>query len=312
MSYELSANTEPYLSIVIPVYNEGDNVRILYQEIRGSLDPTKKPYEIIFIDDGSSDSTLESLRSIKTNELKEKRYFSFLRIIKFSRNFGQTAAMQAGFDHAKGEVIVSLDGDLQNDPKDIPKLLNKLEEGYDIVCGWRKNRRDKALTRTLPSKIANWMIRRVIGVSIHDLGCSLKAYRSPVIKSVKLYSDMHRFIPVLTALKGARVSEMVVNHRPRKFGKTKYGLSRTWKVLFDLITLKMIAYFQDRPLRWFALFGFLFGVLGVVLGAASVAVYLQGIESMVFSTASFLVFFLSGNLISWGLLAEYFISQEKR
>ena len=302
----------PYLSVVIPIYNEEENVGILYTEIRDSVDKIEKPYEIIFIDDGSTDRTLEVLKDIKVNQLGERNCIVRIRIILFSRNFGQTAAMQAGFDHARGDFIVSLDSDLQNDPADIPVLLQTLEEGYDLVCGWRKNRQDKAITRIIPSKIANWMVRRVIGVTIHDLGCSLKAYRSSVIKSVKLYSDLHRFIPVLTSMKGARIAEAVVNHRSRRYGKAKYGLSRTWKVLFDLISLKMLAYFQDKPMLWFALFGFLFGVLGFVLAAASVFVYFQGIYSLVFVASSFLAFFLSGSLVSWGLLAEYFISQEKR
>jgi len=300
------------LSIIIPVHNEEDNVEILYKEIRSSVDPLNRPYEIIFIDDGSLHRPMSVLKEIKRKEKFEKNRNFELRIVSFSKNFGQTAAMQAGFDLAQGDVLVSLDGDLQNDPRDIPGLIAKLEEGYDLVCGWRKNRQDKVLTRKIPSKIANSLIRRLIGVSIHDLGCSLKAYRSELIKSVKLYSDMHRFIPVITAMKGAKITEIVVNHRIRKYGKAKYGLSRTWKVLLDLITLKMIVHFQHNPLRWFAFFGLFFGMIGFVLGAEAVFLYIIGVHSIVFPTACFLTIFLSGSLITWGLLAEYFISLEKK
>jgi len=175
----------PQISIVIPVYNEEDNVDILYKEVRNSVDQLNKPYEIIFIDDGSPDNTFECLKNIKKKGSCKEKTLAQTRIICFTRNFGQTAAMQAGFDHARGEVIVSLDGDLQNDPNDIPRLLGKLDEGYDVVCGWRKDRKDKALTRILPSKVANWLIGKITGVHIHDNGCSLKAYRSSVIKSMR-------------------------------------------------------------------------------------------------------------------------------
>jgi glycosyltransferase involved in cell wall biosynthesis len=300
-----------YLSIVIPVYNEEDNVKILYREIRNAVDPLKTNYEIIFIDDGSTDKTFENLNSIKKIEDNQEKSLKRIKIIRFSKNFGQTAAMQAGFDYACGETIVSLDGDLQNDPADIPRMLKKIEQGNDLVCGWRKNRKDRTVTRILPSQIANWLIRKAIGIQLHDIGCSLKVYKGTMIKSVKLYSGMHRFIPVVTSMKGARIVEVVVNHRPRQYGKPKYGLSRTWKVLFDLITLKMLANFLDRPFRWFSIFSFVFGVLGVILGIASVVILFRGIDSLVFPAASLLSFFLSGSIVSWGLLAEYFISQEK-
>ena len=221
----------PQISIVIPVYNEEDNVDILYKEIQNSVDQLNKPYEIIFVDDGSYDSTFECLINIKKKERCKKESLARIRIIRFSRNFGQTPAMQAGFDHARGDIIISLDGDLQNNPSDIPKLLSKLHEGYDVVCGWRRDRKDKTMSRIIPSKVANWLIGKITGIHIHDSGCSLKAYRSSVFKSVNLYSDMHRFVPAMSTIAGARVTEIAVNHRPRKYGKTKYGLSRTWKVL---------------------------------------------------------------------------------
>ena len=302
----------PIISIVIPIYNEEENVDILYQEIRSSVDQLQKPYEIIFIDDRSSDNSFECLKGIKEREQNEEKHLAQTRIIRFARNFGQTAAMQAGFDQARGNVIVSLDGDLQNDPNDIPKLLSKLDEGYDVVRGWRKDRQDKKVTRIIPSRVANWLIAKVTGVPIHDNGCSLKAYRSPVIKSVRLYSDMHRFIPAVTTLVGSRIAEIVVNHRPRKYGTTKYGLSRIWKVLFDIITIKMLIHFHNRPLLWFAIIGFVFGIIGLGLGMTSVFMFLQGIQSIVYPAASFLLLSLFGSLLSWGLLAEYFVKMEKR
>jgi glycosyltransferase involved in cell wall biosynthesis len=317
MSYEVidmksKSSNSIYLSIVIPVYNEADNVKILYKDIRNAIDSLKKNYEIIFVDDGSNDKTFENLNTIKRIEENQKETLARMKILRLSRNFGQTAAMQAGFENCRGKVIITMDGDLQNNPADIPRMLKKIEQGYDLVCGWRKNRKDKTATRILPSKIANWLIRKAIGIQIHDIGCSLKGYKIEMIKSVKLYSDMHRFIPVVTSMKGARIAEVVVNHRPRQFGKPKYGLSRTWKVLSDLLTLKMLANFLDRPFRWFSIFSSVFGVLGVILGIASVVILFRGIESLVFPASSFLSFFLSGSLVSWGLLAEYFISQEKQ
>jgi glycosyltransferase involved in cell wall biosynthesis len=309
-----SSNTTDiiYLSIVIPVYNEEENIEILFKELCAAIDPLKKPYEIIFVDDGSSDSTIECLTKIIEEEKQEENKQREIRLIKFSRNFGQTPAMQAGFDFARGEVIVSLDGDLQNDPADIPKLLETIDQGYDVVCGWRKDRKDKALTRILPSKVANWMIGKITGVPIHDNGCSLKAYRSNIIKSIRLYSDMHRFIPAITTMAGARITEVVVNHRPRKYGEAKYGLSRIWKVLADIVTVKMIIHFFNQPILWFAFFSFIFAVLGFGFGILSMVTFLQGVQSIVYPAASFLFFALFISLLSWGLLAEFFIRQEKK
>lgn len=305
-------STPIYLSIVVPFYNEESNIELLYSDIRDSVDKIKKPYEINFIDDGSIDRTLEILKSIKANEREEKDCFAQTRIIKFSRNFGQTAAMQAGFDHAIGDIIISLDGDLQNDPKDIPNLLKKLEDGFDVVCGWRKERQDKTLTRILPSKVANWIIGKITGVPIHDNGCSLKAYRSSVIKSVRLYSDMHRFIPAVATLADAKIAEIVVNHRPRKFGEAKYGLSRIWKVLSDIVTIKMIIHFHNRPIIWFGSISFLFAIVGFGFGVASIVTFFQGLRSIVYPAASFLFLSLFGSFLSWGIIAEFLIRQEKR
>jgi glycosyltransferase involved in cell wall biosynthesis len=312
MSHELSPNHSPYLSIVIPLHNEADNIEILYKELRNSVDKIKKVYEIIFVNDGSTDETLQRMLRIKDKEEKESNFNVLTRIIQFSRNFGQTAAMQAGFDHTRGDIIVSLDGDLQNDPADILKMIEKLDEGYDVVCGWRKDRKDNALTRILPSKVANWMIGKITGVPIHDNGCSLKAYRSSVIKSVSLYSDMHRFIPAVATMADAKIAEVVVNHRPRKFGKTKYGLSRIWKVLSDIVTIKMLIHFHNQPILWFALLSLVFAIFGIGFGLVSVVTYFQGVRSIVYPAASFLFLSLFGSFLSWGILAEFLIRQEKR
>jgi glycosyltransferase involved in cell wall biosynthesis len=310
MSDQLPDNHSPYLSIVVPLHNEEDNIEILYRELRNSVDHLKQAYELILVNDGSTDNTLKKILQIKAREREEINFDGHTRIVQFSRNFGQTAAMQAGFDCARGEIIISMDGDLQNDPADIPLLIEKLNEGYDVVCGWRKDRKDKALTRILPSKVANWMIGKITGVPIHDNGCSLKAYRSQVIKSVKLYSDMHRFIPAISTLADAKIAEVVVNHRPRKFGETKYGLSRIWKVLSDIVTIKMLIHFHHQPILWFALLSLIFALFGLGFGIVSLVSYAQGIRSIVYPAASFLFLSLFGSFLSWGILAEFLIRQE--
>jgi glycosyltransferase involved in cell wall biosynthesis len=305
-------NKIPYLSIVAPVYNEQDSIVALHEQISNCIGKMERPCEVIYIDDGSIDETLKKLCELKNKEKHERNSNFKTRIIRFSRNFGQTAAMQAGFDYARGEIIISMDGDLQNDPADIPKLIEKLDEGFDVVCGWRKDRKDKALTRILPSKVANWMIGKITGVPIHDNGCSLKAYRSKVVKSVKLYSDMHRFIPAISTMADAKIAEVVVNHRPRKFGETKYGLSRIWKVLSDIVTIKMIIHFHRQPIVWFAVSGLIFSILGLGFGIVSIVTYFQGVRSIVYPAASFLFLSLFGSFISWGILAEFLIRQEKK
>ena len=224
---------KPMLSIVVPVYNEEDNVRPLFEKIQAVCETIGDAYEVLFIDDGSEDETFNVLSELCKQEPQ-------LVVIRFQKNAGQTAAMAAGFECARGERIVSMDGDLQNDPIDIPRLLEKLNEGYDLVCGWRKERQDKFLTRRVPSIIANWIIGKVTGVPIHDNGCSLKAYRASVIKQVPLYGEMHRFIPAMTTIVGARITEIVVSHHPRRFGKSKYGLGRIWRVMLDIIAFKFI------------------------------------------------------------------------
>lgn len=233
----------PILSIVVPVYNEEENIHPLFEKIQTVCEAIGDTYEVLFVDDGSRDETFAVL-----SELSKR--VPQLVVIRFKENAGQTAAMAAGFEFARGERIVSMDGDLQNDPADIPKLLEKLDEGYDLVCGWRKERQDKFLTRRVPSIVANWIIGKVTGVPIHDNGCSLKAYRASVIKRVQLYGEMHRFIPAMSTVAGARIAEIVVTHHPRRFGQSKYGLGRVWRVTLDIIAFKLIiSVFAPLPER---------------------------------------------------------------
>jgi glycosyltransferase involved in cell wall biosynthesis len=248
------------ISVVVPVYNEQENARPLVEQICAALLPLGTPFELIAVDDGSQDGTLAALRSLLAAHPQ-------LVVIALRRNFGQTLALQAGLDRARGDVIVTLDGDLQNDPRDIPALLERIERGADVVSGWRRQRHDTLLLRKIPSWIANRITRAITGVSIHDQGCSLKAYRSPVIRALDLYGDMHRFIAVLTMPLGARIEEVEVHHHPRRAGTSKYGISRTFKVVVDLCALQMLTRFRARPLRWFALLAspFLAGALAFLL-----------------------------------------------
>lgn len=244
----------PEVSIVVPLLNEQDNIGILHQQISDALN-NKINYEIIYVDDGSTDNSFEVLMSLHKDNPR-------VVIIRFRKNFGQTAALSAGFTHARGDIIVALDADLQNDPADIPQMIEKLHEGYDVVSGWRKKRHDKALTRRLPSKIANWLISTITGVKLHDYGCTLKAYRKEVLAQTKLYGEMHRFIPALASWSGATIAEVVVNHRPRTAGVAKYGLGRTWKVLLDLITVNFLGSFSTKPI-------YVFGGLGLLSALCS-------------------------------------------
>ena len=239
----MNATQKPYLSIVVPVYNEEENVRPLYEKIRAVCESIGETYEVLFVDDGSQDKTFEVLSELREDE-------PHLAVIRFQKNAGQTAAMAAGFEFAQGEHIISMDGDLQNDPADIPHLLKKLDEDYDLVCGWRRERQDKFWTRRVPSVVANWIISQVTGVGIHDNGCSLKAYRAEVIKQVPLYGEMHRFIPAMSTVVGARIAEIVVKHHPRRFGTSKYGLGRIWRVILDILAFKLIlSVFARQPNR---------------------------------------------------------------
>jgi glycosyltransferase involved in cell wall biosynthesis len=244
------------LSIIIPLYNEEENVNLLYSNLMEVMQENNYDYELIFINDGSRDATYNLMKALSETNKRVKT-------IDFRLNFGQTAALMAGIDSASGDILIPMDGDNQNDPKDIPNLLKKIEEGFDVVSGWRKNRQDKTLTRILPSQIANWVISRVGGVSLHDYGCTLKAYKKEVLKPVLLYGEMHRFIPIFAKWQGAKVTEIVVNHHARKFGKTKYGLNRTYKVLLDLLFIVYREKYFKNPIYFFGSFAFLnvFGAL---------------------------------------------------
>lgn len=245
------------LSIVVPLYNEEENVEILHQRLKESLEQLGLEYEILYVDDGSTDRTLTGLEEIQAKDRK-------VVVLSLRRNFGQTAAFAAGFDFARGDIVITMDGDLQNDPKDIPKLLEIIKDN-DLVSGWRKKRKDAFFTRRLPSIFANWVISRVTGVKLHDYGCSLKAYRRDVIKNLKLYGEMHRFIPAVASWYGIRVAEVETTHYPRLRGKSKYGLSRTIKVILDLITVKFLQSFSTKPLQFFGPIGLGSGALGFLI-----------------------------------------------
>lgn len=261
-----AANAVPQVSVLVPLFNEHANVEQCYRELTEVLGASGLDYELIFVDDGSSDGTCELLCRMAGGDRR-------VTIAQFRRNFGQTAAMAAGFDLARAAVVVPMDGDLQNDPADIAALVAKLDEppGYDIVSGWRKKRRDKLLSRRLPSMVANWLIGVLTGVRLHDYGCTLKAYRREVLADIKLYGEMHRFIPAIANWSGARVTEMVVNHRPRTAGQTKYGLGRTFKVLLDLVTVKFMGSYLTKPIYFFGKLGLL--SLAAALVCLGVALY---------------------------------------
>ncbi|AOW99574.1 glycosyltransferase [Moorena producens PAL-8-15-08-1] len=250
----------PDVSVVVPIYNEVESLPHLIDAIASSLTDTQLSYELICVDDGSTDGSTQLLKEQVLSRTD-------LRGVILRRNYGQTAAMAAGFNYARGRAIVTLDGDLQNDPADIPMLLAKLEEGYDLVSGWRKNRQDAAVTRLLPSKIANWLIGRTTGVKLHDYGCSLKAYRSELVADMNLYGELHRFLPALAYIEGARISELPVRHHARRYGSSKYGLGRTFRVLMDLLTIFFMKKFLTRPMHVFGLLGLSSLGTGIIIGA---------------------------------------------
>lgn len=254
-------------SIVIPVYNEEENVEALHERLKEALDKLNIEYELVIVDDGSTDRTLTLLEQLQQKDQN-------MTVLSLRRNFGQTAAFAAGFDFSMGDVVITMDGDLQNDPNDIPKLLELIKDN-DLVSGWRKSRKDPFISRRLPSMMANWLISKVTGVKLHDYGCSLKAYRRDVIKNLKLYGEMHRFIPAVASWYGVRVAEVETTHHPRLRGKSKYGISRTLKVVLDLITVKFLQSFSTRPLQFFGPVGILSGLMG-----ALVLVYLS-IEKLI-------------------------------
>ena len=257
MGEVVTTDVRPAVSIVVPVFNEEENVPLLAEEIRRALDPQGIPYEVVAVDDGSTDGTWERLEHVRA---QDPRWV----LVGLRRNFGQTAAMSAGFDHARGDVIVTLDGDLQNDPADIPRLLEVVKD-HDVVSGWRKNRQDPFLSRRLPSRLANWLISRVTGIRLHDYGCTLKAYRREVVEHLHLYGEMHRFIPAVASWMGISLAEVETHHRPRRFGRSKYGITRTVRVVLDLITVKFLLSFATKPIQ-------VFGLLGACMAAAGLAI----------------------------------------
>lgn len=287
-------------SLVIPIYNERQNVLVLYRELDTLLRNGSMPCEVIFVDDGSTDGTLNHLRAL---EAKDER----VRIVQLRRNYGQTAAMQAGFDVATGEVIVTLDGDLQNDPADIPLMLAKIDEGFDLVHGWRKRRRDAWLTRRLPSRVANWLISRFTGVKIHDLGCTLKAIRREIADELELCGEMHRFIPIIAFQRGAKCAEIVTNHRPRRYGVSKYGLSRTLRVVLDMLTVKFKLDYMDRPMQLFGKYGLFSLLAGLLSGAATVVLKIVAGTNVISNPLLLLsaMLILAGTqMLSLGILGE--------
>jgi glycosyltransferase involved in cell wall biosynthesis len=301
----------PGLSVVVPIFNERDNVVPLHEALSYALQLLGRPYEIVLVDDGSTDGTRDSLRELAATD-------PHLRLILFRRNYGQTAAMAAGFRAARGRTIVSMDGDLQNDPADIGRLVQKLDEGYDVVCGWRRHRQDRVATRLLPSRVANFLISRVTGARIHDTGCSLKAYRSWVVRSLHLYSDMHRFLAALGVGIGARITELPVRHHPRRSGVSKYGLGRVFRVLADLVGIKMLIQFAAHPIRWFTLLSlplYLLSPLMFVIGFVKVrddgSWHWFGDPDMAAVAAGAVALLVAMNVFLLGFLAELQVKVSK-
>ena len=305
----------PRLSVIVPVYNEKGNLADLYQGLTRVLQGLGLDYEILFIDDGSNDGGTRVLADLAEED-------DHVLVLQFVRNFGQTAALSAGFDHARGEIIIPMDADLQNDPADIPRLLEKLDEGYDLVSGWRKKRRDGFLLRRLPSIAANRLIRRLTGAQLSDYGCTLKAYRKEVVENIRLYGEMHRFIPALAHWIGANMTEIEVNHRPRTWGKSKYGLSRATRVLLDLATVLFLMNYSTRPIQIFGKFGLFSGTAGFLICAwLTVGKFIKPedyslLQRMPMLMLGILLIFFGGQLITLGLLGEmmtraYYEAQEK-
>src|SRR6266511_5382049 len=303
----------PELSIVIPVLNESPNIAALYDEVVSALERSGRTFEIIIIDDGSTDDTFERLAHLQSRDPR-------LRVIRFRRNFGQTAAFAAGFAYARGRLVVTMDGDRQNDPADIARMAALSDEGYDIVCGWRRDRKDTFVTRRVPSILANKLISWATGVDLHDYGCSLKVFRAEVVKPLRLYGEMHRFLPAIASQIGVRITEIVVNHRPRSAGHSKYGLSRTIRVILDLVTVKFLLSYSTRPLQIFGLLGVGAAALGAVitayLGYVRLVLQLPIAERTPLLLVGVLLVFIGVQLVTFGLLAEllartYYESQNK-
>lgn len=288
------------ISVVIPIYNEEENIKELYVKLTNVLPSITEKYEIVVVDDGSTDNSFNILKGINREDKKVK-------VIKFRRNFGQSAAISAGFNYAKGDVIITMDGDLQNDPADIPLLLEKIKEGYDVVSGWRVDRKDPFFTKKLPSKFSNWLASTLTGVKLHDFGCTLKAFRREVVENINLYGEMHRYIPTLASWMGVSIAEVKVKHHPRQHGKSKYGITRLIRGMLDLITVKFLLSYSTRPLQLFGIPGILSFFAGFVIGA-----YLT-IEKLFFGMSladrpllllAVLLIFLGAQFITMGLLGE--------
>jgi glycosyltransferase involved in cell wall biosynthesis len=297
---KISGEDKPIISVVIPLFNEEDNVPELHRALTPVLEDLGHRYEVIAIDDGSTDSTYARLKTIHSTD-------SRWRVLRLRRNFGQTAGISAGFDAARGKVVITIDGDLQNNPEDIPRLLEKIEEGYDIVSGWRQNRKEPFLSRRLPSMLANSLISRTTHVALHDYGCTLKAYRSEVVKNIKLYGELHRFIPAIASWMGVTVCEIPVSDRARRFGKSKYGIWRTFRVIMDLITVSFLLRFSTKPLHIFGSVGFVLGAIGFLLGAYLVyarLVLAQSIGDRPILLLAILLVILGVQMVSIGLVAE--------
>jgi glycosyltransferase involved in cell wall biosynthesis len=288
------------ISVVVPMRNESPNVAELYRELTSTLTSFGRPYEIIVIDDGSTDDTFDQLRALQARDSK-------LRVIRFRRNFGQTAAFAAGFEYARGRFIVTSDGDLQNDPRDIPAMVEELERGADVVCGWRQDRKDAFLSRRLPSMTANALISMVTGVRLHDYGCSLKAFNADIVKGMRLYGEMHRFLPAMASEHTSRISERIVNHRPRKFGRSKYGIGRTIRVVLDLLTVKFLVSYATRPLHVFGMVGGAMAFLGLLISGWLAYWRLFGGMSLAnrpLLLLGIVLIFTGVQLVTVGLLAE--------
>jgi glycosyltransferase involved in cell wall biosynthesis len=295
----------PAISVVVPVFNEEDSLDVLYREVEGALAPLGQPWELILVDDHSTDASLARMLALRAVDPRVK-------VLHFRRNFGQTAAMSAGFEASRGEVVITMDGDLQNDPADIPRLIAKMREGFDIVAGWRKDRQDGLFLRRVPSMVANRLIAWVTDTPIHDTGCTLKAFRGELVKNLPIYAEQHRFLPAMSRGSGARIAEIVVHHRARRFGKSKYGLERALRVLLDLFVIKMISQFAHRPLHYFGLFSMPFAGLAVLVLITGVIDYedfdpLKHWPQIAFCT--FMMFLLPAvHFLLLGLLSELVIT----
>lgn len=303
----------PDISLVVPVYNEEDNLLPLYEKVLETVDTAGITFEMILVDDGSTDRSLDRLRELVDRD-------SRIVAVELRRNFGQTAAMAAGIDEARGEFVVTIDADLQNDPADIPALLERARDGFDIVSGWRRDRQDDFLSRTLPSKIANWIISRITGTFLHDYGCTLKVYRRDALSGLNLYGEMHRFLPALVARRGARIEEMTVQHHPRLHGQSKYGIGRTFKVILDLLTVKFLTSYSTKPIYLFGGFGMLLSLAGVCTACIMIyAKFVHGVSMIQtpLPNLSAMLVILGAQSLMLGLLAElvirtYHESQDKK